>query len=217
MQSVVSLKGARPLLSGTYRDIYQHPHDDDLLIKVVRKSVVEKYRLRRNGYGSWRRYGHFKTLLRELHEYLVLRQRGLHELPFIQRFAGMVETDAGLGMVVSKLRGSDGNLAPTLERIVRSEGLTAPLRASLEMLKADLMTHHVTICDVSARNIVRARDEVHGDRLVFVDGFGDRLLVPINLYSRTANAWSTARRFQRMMRKLESIDALRVAPPGRPA
>lgn len=207
VQPVISLKAAKPLIAGAYRHIYQHPHDDDLLIKVVRESVVKNRKRSRS--DSWRRYGHFKTWLRELREYLELRERGLHELPFIQRFVGMVETDAGLGMVVSKLRGSDGNLAPTLERIVRSEGLTAPLRARIEMLKAELTRHHITICDVSARNIVRARDDIHGDRLVFVDGFGDRLLVPINLYSRTANAWSTARRFQRMMRKLESIDATR--------
>ena len=207
VQPVISLKATKPVISGAYRHIYQHPHDDDLLIKVVRESVVKNRKRSRS--DSWRRYGHFKTWLRELREYLELRERGLHELPFIQRFVGMVETDAGLGMVVSKLRGSDGNLAPTLERIVRSEGLTAPLRARIEMLRAELTRHHITICDVSARNIVRARDDIHGDRLVFVDGFGDRLLVPINLYSRIANAWSTARRFQRMMRKLESIDAAR--------
>lgn len=211
LQPVISLKAAKPLVSGTYRHIYQHPHDDDLLIKVVREAVVKNHRRKRNRADSWRRYGHFKTWLRELRQYLELRERGLHELPFIQRFAGMVETDAGLGMVVSKLRGSDGNLAPTLERIVQRDGLTAPLRASIEMLKADLVTHHITICDVSARNIVQARDAVHGDRLVIVDGFGDRLLIPINLYSKTANAWSTTRRFQRMMRKLESIGASRAA------
>jgi len=211
LQPVISLQAAKPLVSGTYRHIYQHPHDDDLLIKVVRKTVVENYPRRRNRADSWRRYGHFKTWLRELREYLELRERGLHELPFIQRFAGMVETDAGLGMVVSKLRGSDGSLAPTLERVVRREGLTAPLRADIEMLKAELTAHHITICDVSARNIVQARDAVHGDRLVIVDGFGDRLLVPINLYNKTANAWNTARRFQRMIRKLEAIDASRAA------
>jgi hypothetical protein len=43
----------------------------------------------------------------------VLRRRGQHSYPFIQHFDGIVETDLGLGIVVRKVRGRDGNLAPT--------------------------------------------------------------------------------------------------------
>jgi hypothetical protein len=55
LQPSIDLKGARPLVSGAYRDVYQHPHDDGLLIKTIKPIVIERYAERANWFRA--RYG----------------------------------------------------------------------------------------------------------------------------------------------------------------
>jgi hypothetical protein len=214
---LVELKNARPLVSGAYRDVYQHPSDNGLLIKVIRQVYVERHAMRAKWYDAWLGVGHYKSLLREIEKYLVLRRRGQHELPFIQRFVGLVETDVGLGMVVETVRGRDGGLAPTLTEIVRTRGLDADLIARIDALRDDVIRHHVVFGDISAANIVEAASAGHGHRLVIVDGLNDRLWLPVNSLSLTFYRTYCDRRFARMMDLLRAIDRDRESAEPIPA
>jgi hypothetical protein len=206
LQPSIELKGARPLVSGAYRDIYQHPLDDDLLIKVIKPLVVERHAARANWYRAAYGVGHYKSLLREIEEYFVLHRRGQHHLPYIQRFSGIVETDLGLGAVVGKVRGRDGNLAPTLTSIVIARGMSEALGSMIRALHDDVVREHIVFGDISANNIVEADDAQHGHRLVIIDGLSDQLWLPVNSLSRWFNRVYCDRRFSRMMRELELID-----------
>lgn len=214
---LVELKAARPLVSGAYRNVYQHPSDPGLLIKVIMPHVFEQHADRANWYDRWRGVGAYKSLLREIEKYVVLRGRGQHDLPFIQHFAGIVETDLGLGMVVGKVRGRDGGLAPTLTEIVRANGLDADLVARIAALRDDVIRHHVVFGDISANNIVEAADAAHGHRLVIIDGLSDRLWLPVNSLSLTFYRAYCDRRFARMMEALREIDRSRDAAEPVPA
>jgi hypothetical protein len=205
LQPSISLKDAQPLIAGTYRAVYQHPQHDDLLIKVLRPHVAERFRRRRTWYNSRRRYDHYRPLLRELDEYLHLRATGRADLPFLQRFMGLVETDVGLGMVVGKVCGRDGALAPTLAALVARGGFSPELRALVAELRNDMIHHHVVATDISARNMVLADDVVHGHRLVIVDGLGDQFLIPVNSWSPAANRWTCERRFRRACLRMEEL------------
>jgi hypothetical protein len=209
LQPSIELKGARPLVSGAYRDVYQHPLDDDLLIKTIKRLVIERYVERANWYRARFGTGHYKNFLREIEEYLVLRRRGQHSLPFIQHFAGVVETDLGLGIVVRKVRGRDGKLAPTLTSLVRDRGMSAELDASISALRDDVVREHIVFGDVSANNIVAADDAEHGRRLVIIDGLSDQLWLPVNSMSRWINRVYCVRRFARMMRELATVERSR--------
>jgi hypothetical protein len=211
LQPSIELKGARPLVSGAYRDVYQHPHDDNLLIKVIKPDVIEHYAERANLYRARYGTGPYKNFLREIEEYLVLRRRGQHSLPFIQHFAGVVETDIGLGIVVRKVRGRDGNLAPTLAALVTDRGMTAELTALIDALRENVVSKHIVFGDISANNIVVSDDAEHGRRLVIIDGLSDQLWLPVNSMSRWVNRIYCDRRFARMMHTLETIDRRRVA------
>ena len=211
MPPLLELKSARPLVSGAYRDVFQHPGDDRLLVKVIKPIFAERDAQRANWFDKWRGLGAYKSLLREIEKYIVLRGRGQHDLPFIQHFAGMVETDLGLGMVVHKVRGRNGGLAPTLAEIVRIRGLDADVIARIEALRDDVIRHHVVFGDVSANNIVEAADAGHGHRLVIIDGLNDHLWLPINSMSRTFYRVYCDRRFARMMQTLRQIDRTRGA------
>lgn len=208
---LVELKNARPLASGAYRDVFQHPRDDGLLIKVIKPIFAERDARRANWFERWQGLGAYKSLMREIEKYLILRGRGQHDLPFIQHFAGIVETDLGLGMVVRKVRARDGGIAPTIAEIVRIRGLDPDLVARIDALRDDVIRHHVVFGDISANNIVEAADAEHAHRLVIIDGLSDRLWLPVNSLSLTFYRAYCDRRFARMMDALRNIDRSRDA------
>jgi hypothetical protein len=199
---LIELKSARPLASGTYRDVYQHPSDGNLLVKVIRALGAGRRAQRANWYERRFGVGQYKDLLRELENYLVLHRRGLQGLPFIQHFVGLVETDLGLGMIVGKIRGRDGELAPTLTEVVQRRGLDGDLSARIDALRGELIRHHIVFGDVKAANIVEAED----GRLVIIDGLHDHLWLPVNAISRTIYRRYSGRRFARMMAALEAVN-----------
>jgi hypothetical protein len=214
---LVELKNAHPLVSGAYRDVYQHPSDGDLLVKVIKPLYVDRHAMRAKWYDAWLGVGHYKSLLREIEKYLILRRRGQHDLPFIQHFSGIAETDLGLGMVVRKVKDRDGALAPTIAGVVRAQGLSPDLIARIGALRDDVIRHHVVFGDISANNIVEAADAEHAHRLVIIDGLSDRLWLPVNSLSLTFYRAYCDRRFARMMDVLRNIDRIREAAEPVPA
>jgi PhoP regulatory network protein YrbL len=211
VQFRIDLEDKQPLVSGAYRDVYQHPHDDNLLVKVVKPLAVERYAQRASIYNSWRGNWQYRNQSREIEEYLALRRRGQHTLPFIQHFVGVVDTDFGFGMVVRKVRGRDGELAPTIRELVERSGLTPEIRGRMADLLADVIRNHIVFGDISGKNIVHADDEEHGNRLVIIDGLSDRLLLPVNSWSPIVNRVYCERRFARAMRRMEAVDRDRLA------
>jgi hypothetical protein len=211
VQFRIDLENKQPLVSGAYRDVYEHPHDDNLLVKVVKPRAVERYARRASIYNRWRGNWQYRNQSREIEEYLALRRRGQHTLPFIQHFVGVVDTDFGFGMVVRKVRGRHGELAPTIMELVERGGLTPEIRGRMADLLADVIRHHIVFGDISGKNIVHADDKEHGNRLVIIDGLSDRLLLPVNSWSPIVNRVYCERRFARAMRRMEAVDRARLS------
>jgi len=204
---LLELGHLRPIAAGSYRDIYQHPHDENLLVKVL----TEKARSRREAwYKAWRSSGPYKTLSREVAEYKSLRRKNLHELSFIQKFYGKAETDLGMGIVVEKLCDRAGGLAPTVKQIVQKNGLNDELRRMLHELRDGVIENNIVFTDIKGSNIVLAHDR-HGGRLVVIDGLGDRLWLPVNTMSAKVNQFNRWRHFERAMAALEELNRDRVS------
>lgn len=214
----IPLAGRTPLAKGGYRRIYQHPYFENLLIKVISMATLEHYERRSAWYKGLRRSRGYHYVFREIDEYLALRLRNKHELPFLQKFNGIIDTDLGLGVVVEKIKGRDGKLAPSVTSLVREKGFAPDLRKMLLRLRNDVIKHHVIFTDVSGNNIVVARGKRGRDRLVIIDGLGDRLWLPVNVISARINRLNRIRHFDRAIAKLERIDrdrAKRRAKPGK--
>src|SRR5690606_26161436 len=117
----ILLKDVTPVASGSIRDVYRHPDDPKLLIKVVRPSTRDA----KFGKGRpWhklvqRRYRHLISYLREIREHIAQHAMGSEHPYFLQRIAGLAETDLGLGLVVEAAFGRDGNYAPTVGTLVK--------------------------------------------------------------------------------------------------
>lgn len=194
----IELGDAQPLAAGRNRFVFQHPQHSDRLIKVF-------HALRTNGSSAWpwQRTQEQKALDRELQEYRSLKRKNLHDLPFIQRIYGEVQTDKGFGIVVEKLCGSDGQLAPTVTDLVLQNGFDGRLRDLMMGLRDEVIEHNIIFTDVKGGNIVLAHDR-HGERLVIIDGLGDRLWLPVNAMFAAVNRMNRRRHFDRALNWLEN-------------
>lgn len=178
--SRVQLKNSTRLAEGNTREIYQHPHANHLLIKVMRFHMIDrrwgyrKYLMRRS------RYRYYQVFHREIETYLAIKAKNVEHPYWLRRIDGFVDTDLGLGMVVEKLTDRDGKLAPTLPRMIAEGRFTDEIRNQFEMLlQAVSKCEGVTIARLRPKDVVCAHDPVRGYRLVLVDGLGDHVLVPL--------------------------------------
>jgi hypothetical protein len=201
---MLTLRGSTPIANGHKRFIFQHPADPMLLIKVMQPDVVAE-RWGGSGKRPWyktsRRYGQYMSLRRELSEYLAAAVKRPGGVPVLQKFAGIVDTDYGIGVVVEKLVGRDGGLAPTLAMLARRDGITPELLRKLDQFESELIEHNIVVGKLHAHNLVLA---VRGDeeRFVVIDGYGETALIPIHTWSTRINTAHTKSRLRKLLNKL---------------
>lgn len=211
MTDLLRLSDLEPLALGHLRTVYGHPDDADQLVKVMRADTVAK----RWGPGaSWvkrvPRALHYTGFLRELQESIVQAARHPDRHAPLARPCGLFDSDLGLALAVEAVRDETGALGPTLDALIRRDGLTAALRAQIDALFAELGDCAVIVGDVHPGNIVfgrTARDRRIGlpPRLILVDGFGEKFFVPLPSMSRFFNDWQRRRVYRRLLRKVERL------------
>ncbi len=166
------------LARGGSRDVYQHPDHDHLLVKIVRAASAKDAASGKPWVGTLRRYGLYTPYVREMKEYIAVHVRSSGSPRCIQRCHGLVDTNLGLGMVVEKLCGADGGLAPNIGRLVRTQGITTQLWESVAEFHEEIRKHRLIVNDMNPSNVVRAI-EGGEERLVLVDGLGEKNLIPV--------------------------------------
>jgi PhoP regulatory network protein YrbL len=203
---LINLGDRAPIASGSTRDVYPHPGDDNLLIKVVPATVIEKRYVRgRPWYKTPRRYRHFMSYLREIREQIALRAQFKTHPCSVQRIVGFAETDLGFGLVVEAAKDRQGRLAPTLPQLIAIGRFDAAARLALEACLSELIELPIVLADLHTANFVYAWSEEHGDHFVMIDGIGCKNLVPLNRLSPLVNRYVKRRRIQRFMRRVDSM------------
>lgn len=204
---MIELKSLTPVASGHLRLVFDHPIERDCLIKVMRPEMIAKrWGGARRWYKRLPRAVHYTGFVRELKEYIAIHARFPGANPPIARTLGVVETDFGLGLVAERVHDPRNAPGPTLEALVRAHrGLPAWLDQALDALVADLLRYNVIVGDMHAGNVVFGADSRGGPRLVMIDGFGEKHVVPICTLSRIANQRNTRRLGARLRRKIERI------------
>jgi len=220
-QSTVHLEslilGDVPLAVGRTRQVFAHPQRADCLVKVMRPEfVASQYDAALPLHRRWkllRRAGRYTIYLREFGEYVAARSRFPQQACPLAPVFGIVDCGKhGLGLVVARITDGQGALAPTLRSLVERDGLDDALRARLAVFAAQLHACDVIVHDLNARNILQGVDGGR-PRLVLVDGFGDRNIVPVCSMSRTYNRVNTRKRISRMMASLREIADARGEDP----
>jgi hypothetical protein len=194
---MIDLTGQVPLRTSQNYEIFQHPEMDGALLKVRVDEPKRNHLIPR--YAEWR-YGNLRQWNREANEYLAALHRGCPEIERLAKFMGYAPTSRGPSIVVEKMTGPDGDLAPSLHaEMVAANGdadVLRKLRGDLLELLDDLERGRIIVGDMGIGNIVRAQER--GGRLVVIDGLGERVLLPLTLFSDWAFRKSMARRRARM-------------------
>lgn len=194
---MIDLSSFEPLRKSRNYLIFQHPEQDNALLKVRTDKPVRSHFVPR--YAEWR-YGNLRQWNREANEYLAALSRGCPEIERLARFMGYASTSAGPALVVEKMTGPGGDLAPTVyQEFVSYDGDKDKIRTLhdefMELLD-DLERGNILMGDMGLENVVRA--EQRGGRLVVIDGLGERVLLPLTLFSKRAYQHSILRRRKRM-------------------
>lgn len=204
MPHLIRLADRHPLASGSARDVYLHPHDDNLLIKVVRHDAITKrYGEGRPWYKRTRRYRHFISYLREIREEIALRAQLSTHPPSLQKIVGFADTDLGFGLVVEAAKDREGNLAPTLPHLIESGRFTPQVRADLAACMDELIASPVVLADVHGANLVYAWTREHQNHFVLIDGIGCKTLIPLHRMSARINTYAKRKRAAKVMLKAD--------------
>jgi len=198
------LADATPIATGHVREVYQHPDDNDLLIKVISSASIEERWNKAPWYRRRARSGPYKDFVREFREYVTGVYTGGYDTSPIARVVGLEMTDIGLGQIVEKVRTPDGRLAPTLHDWVAREGFNARVQSELEQFYARLLSHNTIAADLHAWNVVYGEDSRGGPRLVMIDGFGEKNIIPHCSMNRAHNASRTKKKYERMLRRTKA-------------
>ena len=206
MSQPLLLTGIEPLAKGHSRLVFQHPHHPDRLIKVIRPDVIDS-RFGRGApwYKRMRRFGRYLSYVRETQEYLAAWAAHGRDLPFMQKIIGFETTDLGLGLVMEAARGRDGNLAPTLQQLIKTGRFDAVTKRNLDTFLASILDSAVVVSDLNPVNIVYAHRDDRGDHFVLIDGIGNNTPLPIKALCPAVNRRSKRGRFRRLYRKIRFL------------
>lgn len=212
---MIRLQGAPVIAAGNTRDVFNHPEDPRLLIKVVRASAIQK----RYGSGSpWykfkrRRYGHLIAVLREVREQLAVHVTGGAHPRFLQKIVGFAETDLGMGLVVEAVRSRDGGFAPTVATLASKGLMDGSKMKALDQFLDAVVASPAIVSDLNPFNVVYGDADPDNAYFVLIDGIGHKNLIPLERLSAVINRWSKARKVARF----RVMVAERMAAPGNPA
>lgn len=174
MERYVELDPNNVIAQGTGRQVFTHPDRPDALIKV--------FKPRRNkSKFVWlrpikRRFSYLKTAYKEYEEYISALSRLRHLPIYLPAFWGFVDTNLGIGMMVEKITGANGEIAPTQHNYILRYGLSDELIAETHALIDELEAARIVAYDLTPRNIVVGENTVGKRQLVLVDGISENTL-----------------------------------------
>ena len=178
------------MASGIQRDVYLHPTDDTLLIKVLKRSADMPIRNNFNGrmdrlFPSTR----LRQVRIEYQEYLRVMLNHADapvHLPISHMF-GFAQTTKGLGCLKERIRDAHGNIGQTLGSMTKAGTVTDADLTLVNDTVARMYDLNVPASDMTANNLVFGHRGDGPRECVLVDGFGDIHAIPVRSMSRWAN------------------------------
>jgi hypothetical protein len=192
------------LKSGRTRNVHEHRDLPGVLIKTLQPGVVDAAGHIR-AYEWWKKgrpHGAYFAFRREIDEFIVLCRRHYRREPATLPFArtyGLVQTNEGLGLVVERIAGIDGDLAPTMLELMRQGGFEERHVEALERFIALSRDLHVVFGDLTVNNIAYTEARDSRGEFVAIDGFGEKSAIPVHRWSKLINDRKIARLRKRLL------------------
>lgn len=196
----LDLGDAKPIASGTYRDVYLYPGREDLVVKVLKPGAAYRPgRPVRNFLKARSTRQLYRFMFREYEAYLESRlSPNRDKVPFpLSHLYWLQETSRGLGMVAERIRGAGDGPALSLTALQQRGGLTEEQLDALNHFIQALITLDIVANDTNPDNVLL--DET-GETLRFalVDGFGDPNPLGLKKLSGRLRRNARNRRFENM-------------------
>lgn len=196
---MIILKDLKPFAEGDNRLCFAHPEDNRLCLKVLKPgSLAKQYRT-----AKWhKRIRGRHTLDDNFREADAYQQRAITRgservWDHLARWYGQAETDLGTANVTQLVGPQPGQPGPTLESLLRRDGLTPQIHSALEELASWLKTTGVLTRNLLPHNLV-AVEQPSGLKLVIVDGLGAPIAARAMSVSQQLRNRYINRRIQRM-------------------
>ncbi len=201
--NVIDLSDDQKIANGTVRIVYGFPGQQDLLIKVFH-SFEQRSPRRPIKRLAWRFFPmlKFRSVVNELKCELLLSLRlgaDIQNMP-IPRMLGVVQTSRGAGVVVERIEGLDGGLAPRVNQFLRAKSIDEPILDALNALVKKLFDLHIVARDINFSNIVYGTRGA-GAACFLIDGYGERNLIPFRSMSKRLNERALNRQFASIAQK----------------
>ena len=200
---ILAIDDSNLIDSGTRRRIYQHPEDENKILKVFWEDQTPAHRRAQ----LW--YGRFKSLLRfddNENDYLQYRRamkHATHPLSGIYTIFGYAETTQGRALVGEHVRDADGGTSVTLLNYLQDHG-PSRIFPLVDGLFEELAVNHVVARDPHLENILVRKLEDNALRLVIIDGLGDPNFIPLASISKKLNRKKLMRKKQTLIRKISA-------------
>lgn len=189
---MIHIKDEHYISEGLARQVYFHPENHDLCIKIGKPEVEVDH------------------LYKEIKYYQKIKNKpnSKFEYPFYAKYHGEVETNLGTGFVYDLVKDeSTQNISLTLRHYLEMED--SPISdetfmIELERLKQQMIVHKVFVADLRARNICCKIFKDNSVRLIVIDGIGHRDFFPLADYFSYYAKQKVERRF--LKAHLNSLD-----------
>ena len=177
---MIDLSKSIPFAEGGRRICFLHPDDCNLCIKIAKQDQILKRRAKAPLYRRLRPLSAFDDNMDEIKGYRqIVVRRAINDKasPLWQHIPhcyGFIDTNLGPGLV-SDYYQVNGKTAPTVEKILFTEGLTSQLEKALQQFATFLHESLLVTRAILPHNLVIAAD----GRVKLIDGIGGRNFIPI--------------------------------------
>lgn len=182
----LQLQAHKPIATGKTRYIYEFPGKPELLVKVHRPvSAPDGASRFKQWYAKAEDRFVYKTgYIRELNIYLDSRYG--QKDPMVEHIApigGFVDTDMGIGLVVSAVRDKHGNLAPTLDDLLKQQRMNPSRIEKVKAVLDKIDQSGLVLGDLNFGNLVLEQTADGSEDFYLIDGLGERTFIPIQSFS----------------------------------
>ena len=199
---------------GCSKIVFQHPHDQNKVIKIMNPERVSKF----GGFNNHSKFkqrfaqGIYRHFRRELIQYLQLCKLHYKANSFVfpvETPYGFVETNQGIGLVVEKIV-SPNQQGVTLYELCEQHLFEEKHEIALKYFFDACCDLHIVFGEVNIAGIMYTEQRNNKPEFVLVDGMGEKLFIPLRAMSKRINAQNIRKVEFNIRKKMEQLLA---SPP----
>ena len=199
---------------GCSKIVFQHPHDQNKVIKIMNPERVSKF----GGFNNHSKFkqrfaqGIYRHFRRELIQYLQLCKLHYKANSFVfpvETPYGFVETNQGIGLVVEKIV-SPNQQGVTLYDLCEQHLFEEKHEIALKDFFDACCDLHIVFGEVNIAGIMYTEQRNNKPEFVLVDGMGEKLFIPLRAMSKRINAQNIRKVELNIRKKMEQLLA---SPP----